>query len=76
MDALIPGRDKDIVKVLEKRITKRYEKILLKTKVNKIEALKEGLKVTFDNAGREQHRHFRRNPDGGRPPSQRARDQG
>jgi dihydrolipoamide dehydrogenase len=51
MDSLIPGADKDIVKVLEKRITKRYEKILLKTKVNKIEALKEGLKVTFDNAG-------------------------
>ena len=51
MDALIPGADQDIVKVLQKRIAKRYEKILLKTKVSKIEALKESLKVTFDNAG-------------------------
>ena len=47
MDALLPGADQDIVKVLQKRISKRYEKILLKTKVSKIEALTEGLKVTF-----------------------------
>ena len=51
MDALIPGADQDIVKVLQKRITKRYEKILLKTKVSKIEARKEGLLVTFDASG-------------------------
>ena len=51
MDSLIPGADKDIVKVLERRIGKRYEKILLKTKVTRIEAQKEGLKVTFDAAG-------------------------
>ena len=48
MDALIPGADKDIVRVLAKRIEKRYEKILLKTKVSKIEAQKAGLKVTFE----------------------------
>ena len=41
MDALIPGADQDIVRVLQKRIAKRYEKILLKTKVSKVEALKE-----------------------------------
>ncbi len=51
MDALIPGADPDIVRVLQKRISARYEKILLKTKVSKIEALKEGLKVTFDASG-------------------------
>ena len=51
LDALIPGADQDIVKVLQKRITKRYEKILLKTKVSKVEAQKEGLKVTFVNEG-------------------------
>ena len=51
LDSLIPGADKDIVKVLEKRIAKRYEKILLKTKVSSIEAQKGGLKVTFDAAG-------------------------
>ncbi|MDH4294607.1 MAG: FAD-dependent oxidoreductase, partial [Betaproteobacteria bacterium] len=48
MDALIPGADKDIVRPLAKRIEKRYEKILLKTKVAKIEAQKSGLKVTFE----------------------------
>ncbi len=48
MDSLIPGADKDIVRVLSKRIEKRYEKILLKTKVTKIEAQKAGLKVTFE----------------------------
>ena len=48
MDSLIPGADKDVVRPLAKRIEKRYEKILLKTKVAKIEAQKEGLKVTFE----------------------------
>ena len=51
MDSLIPGADKDIVRVLSKRIEKRYEKILLKTKVTKIEPQKSGLKVTFEGAG-------------------------
>ena len=48
MDSLIPGADKDAVRVLSKRIEKRYEKILLKTKVTKIEPQKDGLKVTFE----------------------------
>jgi len=51
MDALIPGADKDIVRPLAKRIEKRYEKILLKTKVAKIEAQKDGLKVTYEGDG-------------------------
>jgi dihydrolipoamide dehydrogenase len=50
MDSLIPGADKDVVRPLAKRIEKRYEKILLKTKVAKIEAQKDGLKVTYDGA--------------------------
>ena len=50
MDRLIPGADPDIVKPLARRIEKRYEKILLKTKVAKIEALKEGLRATFESA--------------------------
>jgi dihydrolipoamide dehydrogenase len=49
MDGLIPGADKDVVRPLTKRIEKRYEKILLKTKVAKIEAQKDGLKVTFES---------------------------
>jgi dihydrolipoamide dehydrogenase len=50
MDRLIPGADPDIVKPLARRIEKRYEKILLKTKVAKIEATKEGLRATFEAA--------------------------
>ena len=50
LDSLIPGADKDVVRVLSKRIEKRYEKILLKTKVTKIEPQKDGLKVTFEGA--------------------------
>src|SRR5690242_6511092 len=51
MDSIIPGADKDIIRPLAKRIEKRYEKILLKTKVAKIEAQKDGLKVTFEGDG-------------------------
>ncbi|MDP2239658.1 MAG: dihydrolipoyl dehydrogenase [Burkholderiales bacterium] len=50
MDSLIPGADKDIVRVLHRRIEKRYEKIRLKTKVTRIEAQKSGLKVSFEGA--------------------------
>jgi dihydrolipoamide dehydrogenase len=50
MDSLIPGADKDIVRPLAKRIEQRYEKILLQTKVAKIEPQKDGLKVTYEGA--------------------------
>ncbi len=48
MDQLIPGADKDMVKPLHARISKRYEAIHLKTRVTKIEPLAEGLRVTFE----------------------------
>ena len=51
MDSLIPGADEDAVRVLTKRIEKRYEKILLKTRVTKVEPQKAGLKVTFEGPG-------------------------
>jgi len=50
-DGLIPGADRDLVKPLHKRIEKRYEAILLKTKVAKLEATPEGLKATFEGEG-------------------------
>jgi dihydrolipoamide dehydrogenase len=49
-DGLIPAADRDVVKPLQKRIEKRYEAIYLKTKVTKLEALKEGLRATFESA--------------------------
>ena len=51
MDGLIPGADRDLIRPLEKRIRKRYEAILLKTKVASLEAQKAGLLATFDGAG-------------------------
>jgi dihydrolipoamide dehydrogenase len=51
-DQLMPGADIDLVRPLEKRLKPRYEQILLGTKVTKVEALPEGIKVTFDAAGR------------------------
>jgi dihydrolipoamide dehydrogenase len=48
MDQLIPGADKDIVAPLHKRLGKRCKKIMLKTKVTKVEAKKSGLLVTFE----------------------------
>lgn len=52
LDALIAGADKDMVRPLQKRIAQRYEAILLKTRVTEVEAVDEGMKVTFegDNA--------------------------
>ena len=50
MDQIIPGADKDIVAPLAKRIGKKYEKILLKTKVIAVKAEPAGLRVTFEAA--------------------------
>ncbi len=50
LDQIIPGADKDIVAPLAKRIEKRYEKILLKTKVTGVAAEEAGLRVTFEAA--------------------------
>ena len=47
-DGLMPGCDRDLVRPLEKRIAKRYDAILLRTKMTKVEALAEGLRVTFE----------------------------
>jgi len=49
-DGLMPGCDRDLVRPLEKRLSKRYERILLKTKVAGIEATKQGLRVSFEGA--------------------------
>ncbi len=47
MDMLMPGADKDIVMPFYKRVSKHYN-IMLKTKVTKVEAKKDGLWVTFE----------------------------
>lgn len=45
---LIPGCDADLVRPLLKRVKARYENIWLNAKVTAIEALKKGLKVSFE----------------------------
>lgn len=62
MDQLIPGADRDVVMPLHKRLEKRYDNIMLKTRVTKVEAKKEGLWVTFegDAAPKENPKRFDR----------------
>lgn len=47
-DGLIQGCDRDIVRPLHKRMSQRFEEIMLNTKVSKIEATKEGILVLFE----------------------------
>lgn len=49
-DGLIPGADRDVVKVLENRIKKRYAAIYTKTKCAKVEAKKDAVYVTFEGS--------------------------
>ncbi len=48
MDGLITGCDRDLVRPLQKRMDKRFEAIMLSTKVTKIEAKKDGIHVAFE----------------------------
>lgn len=47
-DYILPGVDKDIAMPLFKRLEKSCEKIMLGTKVTKVEAKKDGIYVTFE----------------------------
>jgi len=51
MSQLMPGCDADLVKPLEMRLRKRYEQILLKTKVKEVISENEGLRVIFEGEG-------------------------
>jgi dihydrolipoamide dehydrogenase len=59
-DGLMPGTDRDLVRPLQKRIEKRYERIMLNTKVSKIEANAGGLRATFDGPDVPQPQDFDR----------------
>jgi dihydrolipoamide dehydrogenase len=50
-DGLLPGADRDLVKPLHDRLTKHklFDRILLKTKVAKVEEVKEGIKATLED---------------------------
>ncbi len=51
-DQLMPGADPDLVKPLHTRLSKRYQAILLKTKVVKLEAEAGGLRAHFEGEGK------------------------
>ncbi|MCC6071176.1 dihydrolipoyl dehydrogenase [Massilia sp. GCM10020059] len=50
MDGLMQGADRDMVKVWQKFNEKRFDNIMTKTKTVGVEALPEGIKVTFEAA--------------------------
>ncbi|PWF49415.1 dihydrolipoyl dehydrogenase [Massilia glaciei] len=50
LDGLMQGADRDMVKVWQKYNEKRFDKIMTKTKTVAVEALPEGIKVTFESA--------------------------
>jgi dihydrolipoamide dehydrogenase len=50
LDRLIPDCDPDLVKPLQKRISGRYDDILVGTKVTSVKAQKNGLKVEFEGS--------------------------
>jgi len=48
LDGLMPGADRDLVKVWEKKNAKRFDKVMLKTKTVGVEAKEDGIHVRFE----------------------------
>lgn len=61
MDGLIPGADRDLIRPLQKRMEKRFESIMVSTKVAKLEAKADGIYVDFEgeNAPKETQKYDR-----------------
>ncbi len=49
MPNILPGADKDLVRVLQKSLDDKFTSILTETKVVKLEEVKNGIKVTLEN---------------------------
>jgi dihydrolipoamide dehydrogenase len=48
LDGLMPGADRDLVRVWQKHNAKRFDRVLTKTKTVRAEALPEGIRVWFE----------------------------
>jgi dihydrolipoamide dehydrogenase len=48
LSGILPGADRDLVKVLQKRLDKSFEKIMLDTKVVEMKNVQKGIKVRFE----------------------------
>jgi dihydrolipoamide dehydrogenase len=59
-DTLLPGADRDLVKPLQQRLEKLFEKIHLRTKVVKLEDQGESIKVHFEGPEGPSSREFSR----------------
>ena len=59
-DSLMPGADRDLVRPLQKRIEKRYERILLATQVAKLEPRADALRASFEGPDSPQPQDFDR----------------
>lgn len=57
-DGLLPGCDRDLVSVLKRRLDKRFEEILLGTRVAKLNESKSGVEVVLEKDGKSQTRGF------------------
>ena len=53
MPGLLPGADRDLVNMLQKRLEKNFTQILLNTKVAEMKVLKEAIKVRFESSSGE-----------------------
>jgi dihydrolipoamide dehydrogenase len=51
LDGLMPGADRDLVRVWQKMNTPRFDNIMLKTKTTGAEATKDGIVVRFEGEG-------------------------
>jgi dihydrolipoamide dehydrogenase len=47
-DGLMPGADRDLVRVWDKMNAKRFDRVMLRTRTVKVEAPREGIWVTFE----------------------------
>ncbi len=47
-DGLLPGADRDLVRVVHKRVEELFQEILLNTRVVSMEVVEDGIKVTLD----------------------------
>jgi dihydrolipoamide dehydrogenase len=51
LDGLMPGADRDLVAVWQKYNAHRFDRVMLKTRTTAVEALPEGIRVTFEGPG-------------------------
>ena len=80
LDGLMPGADRDLVKVWDKRNKKRFDRVMLKTKTVGVEARDDGIWVKFEGeaAPAEPQRYdlvlvaVGRSPNGGKIGAERA----